>query len=74
MAPGIEVTLDVLKPGERTVPYRQNSTQVNFFIQGEGTSVIGGRRFDIEAVRRLQHALDAALLASEHRQRTASCG
>ena len=45
MAPGIEVTLDVLKPGERTVPYRQNSTQVNFVIQGEGVSVIGGRRF-----------------------------
>jgi gentisate 1,2-dioxygenase len=45
MAPGIEVTLDVLKPGERTVPYRQNSTQVNFVIQGEGVSVIGGKRF-----------------------------
>src|SRR5262245_6172664 len=46
MAPGIEVTLDVLKPGERTVPYRQNSTQLNFVIQGEGVSVIGGKRFD----------------------------
>ena len=36
MAPGIQVTLDVLQPGERTVPYRQNSTQVNFVIHGEG--------------------------------------
>ena len=48
MAPGIEVTLDVLKPGERPVPYRQNSTQVNFVIQGEGASVIGGRRFGMK--------------------------
>ncbi len=46
LAPGIEVALDVLKPGERTVPYRQNSTQVNFTIQGQGASFIGGKRFD----------------------------
>ncbi|HEX5280713.1 MAG TPA: AraC family ligand binding domain-containing protein [Micropepsaceae bacterium] len=43
LAPGIEVALDVLKPGERTVPYRQNSTQVNFVIRGQGTSNIDGR-------------------------------
>jgi gentisate 1,2-dioxygenase len=42
LAPGIEVTLDVLKPGERTTPYRQNSTQVNFVIRGEGVSHING--------------------------------
>src|SRR5487761_936765 len=36
LAPGIEVALEVLLPGERTVPYRQNSTQVNFTIGGEG--------------------------------------
>ncbi len=47
LAPGIDVALDVLKPGERTVPYRQNSTQVNFVIQGQGTSVVGGRRWDV---------------------------
>jgi len=45
LAPGIQVALDVLLPGERTVPYRENSTQVNFVIRGEGHSVIGGRRF-----------------------------
>jgi gentisate 1,2-dioxygenase len=44
LAPGIEVALDVLLPGERTVPYRQNSTQVNFVIRGGGHSVIGGKR------------------------------
>ena len=27
LAPGIQVAIDVLLPGERTVPYRQNSTR-----------------------------------------------
>ncbi|HUZ74389.1 MAG TPA: AraC family ligand binding domain-containing protein [Stellaceae bacterium] len=47
LAPGIEVALEVLLPGERTVPYRQNSTQVNFVIRGAGHSVIGGKRFNV---------------------------
>jgi gentisate 1,2-dioxygenase len=47
LAPGIQVALDVLLPGERTVPYRQNSTQVNFVIQGAGHSVINGRRIEV---------------------------
>jgi gentisate 1,2-dioxygenase len=47
LAPGIDVAIDVLKPGERTVPYRQNSTQVNFVIKGEGASFVGGKRFDV---------------------------
>jgi gentisate 1,2-dioxygenase len=47
LAPGIQVTLDVLLPGERTVPYRQNSTQVNFVIGGKGAAVIGGKRFEM---------------------------
>src|SRR5258708_30109880 len=47
LAPGIEVALDVLLPGERTVPYRQNSTQVNFVIRGSGHSVINGKRFEV---------------------------
>ena len=74
LAPGIEVALDVLKPGERTVPYRQNSTQVNFVIRGRRHFL--GRRKDVRrrAVRRLEHAVDAALLASEHRRRDCSCG
>jgi gentisate 1,2-dioxygenase len=44
LAPGIQVALEVLKPGERTVVTRQNSTQVNFCIAGGGTSVIKGKR------------------------------
>lgn len=42
-APGIQVTLDVLLPGERTEPIRHNSTQVNFCIRGGGRTVIDGR-------------------------------
>src|SRR5215470_13732875 len=47
LAAGIQVALDVLLPGERTVPYRQNSTQVNFVIKGAGHSVINGRRREV---------------------------
>jgi len=41
LAPGIQVTLSVLKPGERTSPIRHNSTQVNFCIRGKGSTEIG---------------------------------
>lgn len=48
LAPGIQVALDVLLPGERTAPFRQNSTQVNFVICGAGHSIVGGKRFDVK--------------------------
>jgi gentisate 1,2-dioxygenase len=41
--PAVTVSLNVLLPGERTVPHRHNSSVVNFAIQGSGASVIGGR-------------------------------
>src|SRR3546814_11882356 len=44
LAPGIEVALDVLLPGEETATFRQNSTQVNFVIRGEGETEISGQR------------------------------
>jgi len=44
LTPGVQVTLDVLKPGEETVPIRHNSTQVNFCIRGGGSVVVGERR------------------------------
>jgi gentisate 1,2-dioxygenase len=47
LAPGIRVTLEVLLPGERTRPIRHNSTVVSFCIAGSGSSVIGGRRFEV---------------------------
>lgn len=52
LAPGIRVTLDVLKPGEQTAPVRHNSTCISFCIRGSGMSVVAGReirfeRFDV---------------------------
>jgi len=44
LAPGIQVTLSVLKPGERTAPFRHNATEVNFCIRGQGTARVGDRR------------------------------
>ena len=43
LTPGVRVTLDVLKPGEATVPIRHNSTQISFCIRGGGTSLVGDR-------------------------------
>jgi len=42
LAPGIDVSIDVLLPGERTKPVRQNSSIVNFCIKGSGTIVMNG--------------------------------
>lgn len=44
LAPGIQVTLSVLKPGEKTEPFRHNATEVNFCIRGSGHTVTAGRR------------------------------
>ena len=48
LAPGIRVTLSVLKPGESTVPYRHNATEVNFCIGGSGHTLIDGKRIPFE--------------------------
>lgn len=44
LATSVQVTLNVLKPGERTEPFRHNATEVNFCIRGEGVANVGGRR------------------------------
>ncbi|CAM3713358.1 cupin domain-containing protein [Bordetella sputigena] len=44
MAPGIQVRLSVLKPGERTEPFRHNATEVNFCIRGQGVTEVAGQR------------------------------
>ena len=46
LAPGIQVKLSVLKPGEESSPIRHNSTQVNFCIGGGGYSVVNGKRIE----------------------------
>ena len=43
LAPGIQVSLDVLLPGEETATFRQNSSQVNFVIRGRGRSEVDGQ-------------------------------
>jgi gentisate 1,2-dioxygenase len=47
LTPGIQVRLSVLKPGERTEPFRHNATEVNFCIEGAGRALVGGRRFSV---------------------------
>ena len=44
LAPGIQVALEVLQPGERTRPIRHNSSQVNFCIRGRGRAVVNGKQ------------------------------
>lgn len=43
LAPGIDVCISVLKPGERTKPVRQNSSLVNFCIRGGGQTQVDGK-------------------------------
>ena len=46
LTPGVQVTLDVLLPGEETVPLRRNATEVNFCIRGAGQVVVDERVID----------------------------
>lgn len=48
LAPGIQVAVNVLRPGERTRAIRHNSTQLDFCIRGRGRAVVGGRTIDFE--------------------------
>lgn len=48
LSPGIQVSLDVLLPGEETSPVRHNSSQVNFCIRGEGSATVDGTKIDYE--------------------------
>lgn len=42
LAPGIQVAVEVLLPGERTAPIRHNSSTVSFCLTGTGEAVIDG--------------------------------
>ena len=48
LAPGIQVKLSVLKPGEKTKAFRHNATEVNFCIGGAGHTLVGGRRIKFQ--------------------------
>ncbi len=52
LAPGIEVRLAVLRPAERTAPFRHNAAEVSFCIAGRDRVHVGGRvlecsRYDV---------------------------
>src|SRR3984957_13302672 len=47
-APGIDVTINVLKPGEATVPVRRNSNQLEIVIGGSGSVNVGEQQFAVE--------------------------
>jgi gentisate 1,2-dioxygenase len=47
-APGIDVTINVLKPGEETIPVRRNSNQLELTISGGGSVRAGSREFAVE--------------------------
>ncbi|MPZ66160.1 MAG: cupin domain-containing protein [Pseudonocardiaceae bacterium] len=41
LAPGVDVTINVLKPGEQTTPVRHNASQVDIGIRGSGIVHVG---------------------------------
>lgn len=43
-APGIQVKLSVLKPGEKSAAFRHNATEINFCIRGSGSTLVAGKR------------------------------
>jgi gentisate 1,2-dioxygenase len=43
LSPGVDVTIEVLRPGERTAPLRQNAAQVQICIRGEGVAHVADR-------------------------------
>lgn len=48
LAPGIRVSLEVLRPGESTAPVRHSSTRLAFCIAGGGEAIVRGRSIRFE--------------------------
>lgn len=48
LAPGIDVTINVLLPGEESVPQRRNSSLIDMCIGGTGSVAIGKTRMNVE--------------------------
>ena len=45
VAPGLSVSINVVKPGETVVVPRDNASRIEFCIGGDGSALIGDRRF-----------------------------
>ena len=46
LSPGVDVTINVVKPGERLEPVRRNSNQVEFCLRGHGIVQTGEKRIE----------------------------
>jgi gentisate 1,2-dioxygenase len=68
LAPGIQVSLDVLLPDEETSPIRHNSSQVSFCIKGVGSAIVDGTRVDYQ---RYDVACVPAMATYVHRNESA---
>lgn len=47
-APGVDITINVLKPGESTRAMRRNANQIEFCLRGSGLARIGTRQMSVE--------------------------
>jgi gentisate 1,2-dioxygenase len=47
LAPGVEVVINVLKPGESTVPMRRNANQAEICIRGSGTVSVKDKKIEL---------------------------
>ena len=47
-APGVDITINVLKPGEATTPMRRNANQIEICIRGRGTVHAGQTRVTLD--------------------------
>lgn len=57
--PGVDVTINVLKPGEETRAQRRNSNQIEFCIRGSGLVCVGDKeqkmsRWDVASIPSMQ--------------------
>lgn len=50
LAPGIQVAIEVLAPGERTTPVRQNAGSVQIGIRGRGVVAVAGTEHVLEVL------------------------
>jgi gentisate 1,2-dioxygenase len=48
LAPGIDVAIDVLLPGERTIPVLENASHVSFCVRGSADCHVGSRTLSFE--------------------------
>lgn len=48
LAPGIHCQLEVLLPGQRTLPVRHNASEVNFCVAGSGRATVGAETVDYQ--------------------------